>query len=323
MAKLHEYQSKVILRAAGIATPKGGVVETPGEARAMATGIGAPVVIKAQVWVTGRAGQGLIRFADTPESAAQAASELLGQPMNGFTIDRVMVEEKLTLEREFYLGLIVDDHARAPVLIFSGVGGTGIEEIAREHSDRVVKHVIDVQTGLRDFEARDICRQAQISGKLMMQISQIMLQFYAAVRGHDARAAEINPLALTTDGQLVALDARLTIDDYAVFRHPELGIEIAREFTRPPTALERVAWAIEKDDYRGTFYFMQMETDFHKGEGVIGFHGNGGGGAMINMDALFARGFRIANFVDTSGNPPAIKVYRAARLILSQPGIDG
>jgi succinyl-CoA synthetase beta subunit len=157
----------------------------------------------------------------------------------------------------------------------------------------------------------------------MMQISQIMLQFYAVARGHDARAAEINPLALTATGQLVALDARFTIDDYAVFRHPELGIEIAREFTRPPTALERIAWAIEKDDYRGTFYFMQMETDFRKGEGVIGFHGNGGGGAMINMDALYARGFRIANFVDTSGNPPASKVYRAARLILSQPGIDG
>jgi succinyl-CoA synthetase beta subunit len=323
MAKLHEYQSKAILRAAGIATPRGGVVETSGEARAMATSIGGPVVVKAQVWTTGRAGKGLIRFAEKPDDAAQAAAQMLGQALNGFTTDRLMVEEKLKIEREFYLGLIIDDQARAPVLIFSGVGGSGIEEIARQHPDRVVRQPVDVQSGLRDFEARDICRRAGIGGKLLMQLSPVMLQFYSAARGAEARSAEINPLALTTAGELVALDARFTIDDNAVFRHPELGIDIAREFDRAPTALERAAWTVEKNDYRGTFYFVQMDTGFQIGEGVIGFHGSGGGGAMINMDALLARGFRIADFVDTSGNPPASKVYRAARLILSQKGIDG
>src|SRR5690606_11458037 len=128
----------------------------------------------------------------------------------------------------------------------------------------------------------------------------LMPKFYTAARTYDARSAEINPLALTTSGELVALDARFTIDDYAVSRHPDLGIEIAREFDRPPTELEKIAWEVEKNDYRGTFYFIQMETGFHKGDRVVGFHGAGGGGSMMNMDALFARGFKIADFVDTS-----------------------
>ncbi|MBX3064829.1 MAG: acetate--CoA ligase family protein [Anaerolineae bacterium] len=323
MAKLFEYQSKQILRKAGIATPKGGAVETAGEARAMATGIGGAVVVKAQVWTTSRAAKGLIRFADTSDEAADHAAALLAETATSGLVNRVLVEEKVGIEREFYIGLIIDDHARAPVLIFSGVGGSGIEEIAHQHPDQVVRHTIDIRTGLREFEARDICAQAGINGKLMLSLSALMLQFYEAARGAEARSAEINPLALTTKGDLLALDGRFTIDDYAVFRHPELGIDIAREFDRAPTQLERVAWNIEKGDYRGTFYFAQMDTDFHRGEKVIGFHGNGGGGAMINMDALLRHGFRIADFVDTSGNPPASKVYRAARLILSQQGIDG
>ncbi|NOG50712.1 MAG: hypothetical protein HND48_15735 [Chloroflexi bacterium] len=116
---------------------------------------------------------------------------------------------------------------------------------------------------------------------------------------------------MTSTGRWMALDARITVDDYAVFRHPDLGIEMAREFDRPPTPLEKVAWNVEKDDYRGTFYFIQMETGFAKGERVIGFMGSGGGGSMMNMDALVNAGLRIADFVDTSGNPPASKVYRA------------
>jgi len=322
MAKLHEYQSKALLRGAGIAAPKGGMVETIGEARALATGIGAPVVIKAQVWTTGRAGKNLVRFAETPDGAAQAAGELLGQKVGDFTIDKLVVEERVQIERELYLGLIIDDQARAPVIILSSVGGSGIEQIAKAAPDRVARFTVDVLNGLREFEARDLCRKVGINGKLMTQLTPLLVKFYELARKVEARSAEINPLALTPDG-LLALDGRFTIDDYAAFRHPELGIEIAREFDRPPTALERIAWQVEKNDYRGTFYFIQMRTDFQKGEGVVGFHGNGGGGAMINMDALLAAGFQIANFVDTSGNPPASKVYRAARLILRQPGIDG
>ncbi len=140
----------------------------------------------------------------------------------------------------------------------------------------------------------------------------------------EARSLEINPLVLTKDGQFVAADCRITIDDYAVARHPELGIEIAREFDHPPTALERVAYAVEQNDHRGTFYFAQLATAAAKdSKGLVGFHGAGGGGSMMSMDAIVNAGFTIANFTDTSGNPSASKVYRAARIILAQPDLVG
>jgi succinyl-CoA synthetase beta subunit len=323
MTRLHEYQGKEILKQFGIPVPKGAAVETPNEARLLAVGIGAPVVIKAQAWVTGRAGQNLIHFASTPDEVMQIARELLGRQVGNFRVDRIMVEERLAIKREFYVGVIVDDANRAPLVIFSSVGGTGIETIAAEHPDKVARQVVDIRLGLREFEARDLVRRAGIHGELQNQLAALLPKIYGAARTYEARTAEINPLALTESGELVALDARFTIDDYAVYRHPDLGIEIAREFDRPPTDLEKIAWNVEKNDYRGTFYFIQMQTGFRKGDRVIGFHGAGGGGSMMNMDALFAQDFKIANFVDTSGNPPASKVYRAARIILSQRNIDG
>jgi succinyl-CoA synthetase beta subunit len=322
MARLHEYQGKAILRQFGVALPKGGPASTPDEARALAQEIGEPVVVKAQVWVTGRFSQGLIKFAETPDEAAQITSELLGRPVGNFRVEQVMIEQRLPVEREFYVGLILDDAARAPVLIFSSVGGTGIEEITAAHPDKLARHVVDIHTGLRDFEARELARRAGLENALLLPVAGAIKRFCDAAIAYDARSAEINPLALTTDGKLVALDTRFTVDDYAVFRHPDLGIEIAREFDRPPTPLEKIAWNVEKNDYRGTSYFIQMKLDFAKGQRVVGFHGAGGGGSMMNMDALTAHGFDVANFVDTSGNPPASKVYRAARIILSQQAID-
>jgi len=115
----------------------------------------------------------------------------------------------------------------------------------------------------------------------------------------------------------------VTVDDYAVFRHKDLGIEIAREYDRPPTELEKIAYAVEANDYRGTFYFIQMASDFEKGKGYVGFHGAGGGGSMMSMDAVLRQGYKLATFVDTSGNPPASKVYRAAKIVLSVGPIDG
>lgn len=323
MARLHEYQGKAILRQFGIATPKGGVAATANEAYALAQEIGAAVVVKAQAWTTSRAGQHLIQFAETADEAAAIADDLLGREVGNFSVEQVMVEEQLSIASEYYVGVIIDDAARAPLVIFSSMGGSGFEEIAAEHPDKVATQAVDIRTGLREFEARDLARRAGIEGKLLIQLGALLPKFYAAARAYEARSAEINPLAVTSKGDLLALDARFTVDDYAVYRHPDLGIEIAREFDRPPSALEKIAWDVEKHDYRGTFYFIQMETGFDKGERVIGFHGAGGGGSMMNMDALFARGFKIADFVDTSGNPPASKVYRAARIILSQPNIDG
>ena len=323
MARLHEHQGKSLLADEKIGIPRGDVARTPAEAENIAKELGCEVVVKGQAWVTGRASRGLIKFADSPASAAAAASAILGKEVGGFEIDTVLVEEKLNVKREFYAGVIIDDIAQAPRIIFRAKGGSGVEQIASEHPDAISQTPVDIQTGFPDYYARDLVRQVGIQGKLQLALGLMLSRLYTVSRNSDARAAEINPIVLTEDGKLVAADCRVTVDDYAVFRHPRLEIEVAREFDRPPTELERIAWNVEKSDYRGTFYFIQMEQDFKRGDKVIGFHGAGGGGSMMSMDAILNKGYKIANFVDTSGNPPASKVYRAARIILSQGPIDG
>ena len=322
MARLYEYQGKELLQKQKVPVPAGKLAKSPEEVKQIAEEIGRPVVVKAQVWTTKRASFGGIQFADTPEEAVEKSRLLFGKEVKNFKIESVLVEEKLPIEREFYAGMIIDDARRRPLVLFSSVGGTGIEEIAKEHPDKVARQHVDVLTGLRDYQARNIIRKTGISGKLQMKLADVLVKLYQIARTYEARAAEINPLVLTEDGRVIAADCRITIDDYAVFRHPELGIEIAREFDRPPTELDKIAYNVEKNDYRGTFYFIQLESGFKKGEGYVGFHGAGGGGSMMSMDAVIKQGFKIANFTDTSGNPPASKVYRAAKIILAQRNID-
>lgn len=323
MARLFEYQGKQLLKDSGVPVPRGIVADSAKGAGQAAEELGGPVVVKAQAWVTGRAAFGGIRFAESPEEAAEAASAILGLEIKGFTVQQVLIEERLQIERECYAGIIVDDSARAPLLIVSSVGGTGIEEIARDQPDAVTRAHLDYSSGLRGHQARDLLRKVGITGKDQLQLGGLLVKLWKVARKYEARAAEINPLVKTTDGKWMAADCRLTIDDYAVFRHPELGIEIAREFGRPATELEKIAYNVEEGDYRGTFYFIQLETDFERGSGVLGFHGSGGGGSMMSMDAVLDRGFKLANFCDTSGNPAASKVYRAARIILNQGPVDG
>ncbi|MGD2058858.1 MAG: acetate--CoA ligase family protein [Anaerolineales bacterium] len=323
MAKLHEAQGKDLLRKFNIQTPKGDLASTPAEAHQIAINLARPVVIKAQAWVTGRADRGLILFAADPEGTRAAAAAILGEPVEGQPVESVLVEEQVDVDREFYAGVIIDDEAQSPLLIFSSIGGTGIETVARSHPDQLIRKHINVNSGLPEFEARNLVRSLGIHGKLQLELGKLLTSLYETARSYDARSAEINPIALTTDGRMLALDCRITVDDNAAYRHPELGIEVAREFDRPPTQLEQIAWKVEKGDYRGTFYFIQMAYDYQRGDGVIGFHGAGGGGSMMSMDAVLNRGYTLANFVDTSGNPPASKVYRAARIILNQGPIDG
>jgi len=323
MARLHEYQGKELLKQAGTATPKGQVVRACGEVAAALAQVGLPAVIKAQAWTTARAAQGAIAFADSAEAASAAVERMLALKIGGFDVTEVLVEEKIDIAREFYAGVIVDDANKTPVVIFSSIGGSGIEELARRHPQNVSKTPVDVRFGLRDYEAREAVRKTGVSGGLQTELAKALLILYRLARKWEARSAEINPLVLKTDGKLVACDCRITVDDNAVFRHPELKIDIAREFGRPPTELDRIAWGVEKNDYRGTFYFIEMARGYKRGEGYLGFHGAGGGGSMMSMDSLVKRGYKIANFTDTSGNPPASKVYRAAKIILSQPSIDG
>ena len=321
MAKLYEYQSKALLKEGGIRIPKGGVASSPEEVYEITQQIGKPVVLKIQVWVTGRAGLGGIQFADTPGEAAEKAGNMLGMKVKHFTVEKVLVEEKLDIKSEFFAGLVIDDAHKAPVLIFSSVGGTGIEDIAKAHPEKISQVSIDVLKGLREYEVRNMIRRTGMAGKSLVQLAGILSRLYKVAHRYDARSAEMNPLVLTQDGLIYAADCHFTVDDYAVFRHPELGIEVAREFDRPPTELEKIAYHVEEKDHRGTFYFLQMKEDISQEDNVIGFNGAGGGGSMMSMDAVLNKGFELANYCDTSGNPAASKVYRAAKVILSQPHI--
>ena len=323
MARLYEYQSKKLLKEGGISVPEGDVASSSQEARKIAERVGKPVVLKIQVWLTGRAGLGGIRFADSPRQAEEIANQLLGMKVKNFIIDKVLVEEKLKIQSEYFAGLMIDDAKKSPVLIFSSVGGTGVEEIARAHPEKISQIPIDILRGLKEYEVRNLIRKTGISGKLLLRLSETLTKFYKIARKFDARSAEMNPLAVTEDDLVYAADCHLTVDDYAASRHPELGIEVAREFDRPPTELEKIAYQVEENDYRGTFYFFQMVEEVPEQGKYIGFNGAGGGGSMMSMDAVLGKGFKLANYCDTSGNPAASKVYRAAKIILSQPNIKG
>jgi len=323
MARLYEYQSKKLLREGGLSVPEGEVASSAAEVRQIAERLGRPVVLKMQIWLTGRANLGGILFAETPQEAEELAKRMLEMKVKNFVIDKILVEEKLAIKVEYFVGLVIDDTRKCPLLIFSTVGGTGIEEIARSHPEKVAHLYIDVWRGLPEYEVRNLLLRLGISGRLLLKLSGVLTKFYKVARRYDARSAEINPLVLTEDDKIYAADCHLAVDDYAVFRHPELKIEVAREFDRPPTFLEKIAYWVEEKDYRGTFYFFQMVEEVSEEENYIGFHGAGGGGSMMSMDAVLSRGFKLANYCDTSGNPAASKVYRAAKIILSQPNIRG
>ncbi len=323
MARLYEYQGKALLKQGGIPVPEGGLASTPEEAREIARRLGKPVVLKIQVWVTGRAGLGGVQFADSPDEAAEKARRLLGMKVGNYVVDKLLVEEKLAIASEYFVGLVLDDALKRPVLVFSPAGGTGVEEIARLHPEKVARQAVDVLAGFPEYEARNMLIGVGVEGGLLPRLADLLTRLYKVARSSDARSAEVNPLVVARDGAVYAADCHIVVDDYAVYRHPELGIEVAREFDRPPTELEKIAYRVEDKDYRGTFYFFQMSDNPESGDRFIGFHGAGGGGSMMSMDAVLARGFKLANYCDTSGNPPAGKVYRAAKIILSQPGIRG
>lgn len=320
MARLHEYEGKAILAREGIAVPRGGVARTAEEASRIAAGLKGPAVVKMQAWTTSRAAQGGIAFAHSPEEAGAAARRMLGMKVGQFPVEAVLVEEKLAIKGELFVSVSIDEAARAPVMLLSAGGGSGVEERAAS----VRRIACGVEAGPDAAALGEAVAALPVPAALGAGVTDAVTRLFTIARSLEARSLEINPLAITDTGAIIAADCRLTIDDYAVFRHPDLGIEIARELDHPPTELERIAYRVEQEDHRGTFFFAQMNTEAASGsKGLIGFHGAGGGGSMMSMDAITAEGFTIANFCDTSGNPSPAKVYRAARIILQQPGLAG
>jgi succinyl-CoA synthetase beta subunit len=321
MARLYEYQGKQLLKAAKVPIPQGEVATTPQEVAKIAERIGKPVAIKAQIWAGGRGKAGGIKFANNPGEAEAVAKELLGSVIKNLTIEKVLVEEKLNIDKEYYAGVIIDAsrEVRAPIVMFSTEGGVDIESVP---SEKIAQVTVDVLRGFRSYDAINLALKLNIPKAILPAVSQAITGLFTTFREYNCRTAEINPLVITKDGKVIAGDCRMAIDDSSAFRHPELGIKVAREAATPPTELDKIAWQIEEGDLRGTCYIAQMVTEI-KGLNYVGYHGMGGGGAILGVDGLNRVGLKIANYADTSGNPTAAKVYRAVKVIFSQPGIEG
>jgi succinyl-CoA synthetase beta subunit len=322
LARIFEYQGKALLKKAGVKVPEGDVAASPEEVRAIAQRIGSPVAIKAQVWTTGRLKAGGVQFAGDPEEAWQKAKAILGMKLKGLTVKKVLVEKRLSLAQEYYAGIVIDPsmEVKAPVLIFCTEGGTGVEEVAVRNPERMFRLTLDPLKDLEPSVLETLLEKMGIPEELRAKIKQAMMGLYRVFKEQDASSAEMNPFVLTREGEIFAADCHINLDDGSVFRHPDFGIKVPRDMDREPTELEQLAWDhIEEGDYRGTGYFAQMLTEFDKGQIYVGFHGIGGGGAMLGAAALIQRGMKIANYADTSGDPPASKVYRVIKAIFSQP----
>jgi succinyl-CoA synthetase beta subunit len=322
MARIYEHQGKELLAKAGVRIPEGKVVFTAEESMEVTERINKAVVIKAQVLATGRFKVGGIKFAETPKDAFDEASKVFSTKIKGIPVRKVLIEEKLEIVHEYYAGIIIDSAAniKAPVLIFSTEGGTEIEEVASRNPERVKKLVINPIDGLRQEDIRVLLTEMNIESERRDEMVRAIYGLYMVFHNYDARSAEMNPFVWTKDDKIYTVDCHIAVDDSSVFRHPELGITVPRDMEREPTELEKLAWLhIEDNDYRGVGYFAQMVTDYEKEEAYIGFHGIGGGASMLGAAALISRGLKIANYADTSGDPPGGKIYKVIKAIFSQP----
>ncbi len=303
--KLHEYQARDILAGYKIPVTGGGVASTPAEARALAEQIGAKVVVKAQVFVGGRGKAGGVKLADTPEQAEAIARQILGMDIKGLTVEKVLVAEAISYEREIYLGVIMDRSTKRNIVMASAEGGVEIEEVAKTNPDAIVKVAAHPTMGLLDYQARDLAFGIGLTdAKQARQFAQIATALYNAYVQTDATLAEINPLVVLADGALQALDSKIVLDDSALFRHADL--EAMRDDSDEPEA-ERQA--------------REAGITFIKLDGNIGCMVNGAGLAMATMDVVKLYGGEPANFLDIGGGAGKDKVKAALQIILSDPNV--
>ena len=321
MARLLEYQGKRWLEKAGLPVPQGREASSPEEARHIAEELGRPVAVKAQVQAGGRGKSGAVKLVDTPQEAEEAARSILNMEIKGYPVRYVLVEEKLDIVREYYATCIVNSsrEALSPMLMFSVEGGMDIEAVPDK---KILRYNFSEREGLPTDDAADIAERAGIPPEKLSTFASFLHTLAEAYVKYDCFTLEINPMVETSDGKLYAADCKMEVDNSAVFRHPEFGIEVARDFGNEPTELDLIGWNIEKTDLRGSGFVMNMGYD-EESPGYVGYHPIGGGSAMMGMDALNTVGLKPANYADTSGNPVASKVYRVAKVVLSQPNLDG
>jgi len=303
--KLHEYQARDILATYGIPVTGGGVASTPAEARRIAEQIGGRVVIKAQVFVGGRGKAGGVKLADTPEQAEQVAGQILGMDIKGLTVEKVLVAEAISYEREIYLGIIMDRGSKRIVVMASSEGGVEIEEVAKTKPEAIVKIAAHPTLGLQPYQARELAFGIGLTdGKQARQFAQIATALFRAYMNTDASLAEINPLVVLPGGALQALDSKIVLDDSALFRHADL--EAMRDASDEPEAERRA---------------REAGITFIKLDGNIGCMVNGAGLAMATMDVIKLYGGEPANFLDIGGGAGKDKVKAALQIILSDPNV--
>jgi succinyl-CoA synthetase beta subunit len=309
--KLHEYQAKPILADYGVPVPKGKVAETPAEVAAIAQDLGGRVVVKAQIHAGGRGKGGGVKLASTPAQAAEVGAQILGRTLitpqtglEGRLVRKVLVEEAQDIARELYVSVTVDRERSCAVMIASEAGGVDIEEVAARTPDKILKEWIDPLLGLPPFQARRLAYALHLGGGQQLQAVALMQGLYRTFLGKDCSLAEINPLIVTGKGELLALDAKLDLEENGLFRHPEL--QELRDLG------EENPFEVEASKYH---------LNYIKLDGNVGCIVNGAGLAMATMDIIKLAGAAPANFLDVGGGANVEMVEHAFRILLMDPNV--
>ncbi|HEY2925121.1 MAG TPA: ADP-forming succinate--CoA ligase subunit beta [Candidatus Eisenbacteria bacterium] len=300
---LHEYQSKDLFRAAGIPVPPGDVAGSTEDALALAARFGYPVVLKAQILIGGRGKAGGVKVVRGPEELSREAARILGMEIRGHRVSRVLVTPSADIAREYYAGMVLDRRIEAPILMVSPSGGVEIEEVARSTPEKILKIPIDLR-GLPAYRARACARFLDPNAAVQKQIVPILRRLERVYRERDASLAEINPLAVTKQGEVLALDAKIVLDDNALERHPDLA-----------------AWRDLSAEDPGEIEARERGLSYVKLDGSIGCVVNGAGLAMATMDLIQFHGGKPANFLDIGGSSNPDKVGAAMSILTKDPRV--
>lgn len=320
--RLLEDASLALLAKAGVATPAVRVARTPAETAEAArlVGGGGPVVVKALVPAGKRGRAGAVRKVDGPDAAADAARALLGSTVQRFPVDRVLVSAAVPIARELFASVTFDSQVRAPVVLLAAEGGVEIETLVEERPEALQSRAVDILTGLRPFEARELCEAAGLRGRLLTGVADALAALYRVFRTADAQVVEVNPLAVTDDEQVVAASAVVNVDDQALWRHPELAGLLDADASngwRPLTRLEREVRAIDREDPATAIRFNEFE------EGDIGFMMTGGGSGLLSFDTILKAGGRPATSFDITPGQVEEKMRKSVLAVLKRPGLRG
>jgi succinyl-CoA synthetase beta subunit len=303
--RLHEHEAARLFQQAGLPVASFAVARTADEAVAALTKVELPVVIKAQVLVGSRGKHGGIVMADTAEEVRAKTAALLGSSVRGFRVESVMISKRVSIARELYAGVTVDAVAGAITVILGTAGGIDVETVAKERPEALFRKTVVPPAELRGYDARALAREAGFRGDLMVKIADVLVSLYRAFRKHDALIAEVNPLVVTTEGTLCAVDAVLEVDDSALFRHPEM----------PKDTLARIEHPIERAAKQIGVSYVDLDGD-------IAIISSGAGLGMATMDVVGQR-LKPANFLETGGGITEELMYKTTDLVLQKPGLRG